>query len=167
MKQWKKTVGIVIAVLAIFVAAALSFGNETECCLCHAHTSSSPCLIDLETGAILELRLDGPSTTPGPGSQTDVATFSFIHFGSVTGTKQTSPNVIELKIPSDGALQRPSLCRQCRQLLPRGYTSRYVLADVGGGVLFPITVGAEITIHGLQITARQYTEGILVTIYQP
>ena len=165
MKKRKTTIYIATAVLAICVAAVLLFGNRKECCLCNAPTSSVPCLIDLETGDILELSLDGP-TTSGPAGQTDVATFSFIRFGNITATKQTAPGMIELKIPSGGAPQRPSLCRQCRQLLPRGYISRYVLADVGG-VLFPIMVGAELTLHGLQIAARQYTEGILVTVKQP
>ena len=167
MKQRKKTIHIVAAVLTICVAAILSFGNETECCLCNAPTSSVPCLVDLETGAILELRLDGPSTTSGPDGVSYVSTFSFIRFHTVTGTKQTAPNMIELKIPSGGALQHPSLCRQCRQLLPQGYTGRYVIADADGGMLFPITVGGELTIHGLQIAVRQYTEGILVTVKQP
>ena len=54
MKQWKKSICIVAAVLAICVAAILSLGNETECCLCNAPTSSVPCLADLETGDILE-----------------------------------------------------------------------------------------------------------------
>lgn len=166
MKQRKKTIYIVAAIMAICVAAILSLGNETECCLCNAPTFSVPCLVDLETGDILELRLDGP-TTSGPDGVSYVSTFSFIRFHTVTGTKQTAPNMIELKIPSGGALQHPSLCRQCRQLLPQGYNGRYVIADMGDGVLFPLTVGAELTIHGLQIAVRQYTEGILVTIYRP
>ena len=166
MKQRKETIYIVAAVLAICVAAILSLGNETECCLCNVPTSFVPCLIDLETGDILELSLDGPSTTSGPEGQNDVSTFSFIRFHTVIGIKQTAPNMIELKIPSGGALQRPSLCRQCRQLLPQGYTGRYVIADMGDGVLFPLTVGAELTIHGLQIAVRQHTERILVTIYR-
>lgn len=165
MKQRKKTIYIVAAVLTICVAAILFFWNRKECCLCNALTSSAPCLVDLETGDILELRLDGP-TTSGPDGVSYVSTFSFIRFHTVTGTKQTAPNMIELKIPSGGALQHPSLCRQCRQLLPQGYNGRYVIADMGDGVLFPLTVGAELTIHGLQIAVRQHTERILVTIYR-
>lgn len=167
MKQRKKTIYIVAAILAICVAAILSLGNETECCLCNAPTSSAPCLVDLETGDILELRLDGPSTTPSSEEQTDVSTFSFIRFHTVTGTKQTAPNVITLKIPTADKSQTPALCRNCRQLLPQGYDGRCALADVGGGVLFPLTVGAELTIHGLHIAVRQYAEGILVTICRP
>ena len=165
MKQWKKSICIVAAVLAICVAAILSLGNETECCLCNAPTSSVPCLIDLETGDILELSLDGPSTTSGPDGVSYVSTFSFIRFHTVTGTKQTAPNMIELKIPSGGALQHPSLCRQCRQLLPQGYTGRYVLADVEGGVLFPITANTEITICDYQIAIAPSDGDILLTIW--
>ena len=166
MKKRKTIIYNAVAVLALCVAAVLLFGNDTECCLCNAPTSSALCLVDLETGDILELCLDGP-TTSGPDGVSYVSTFSFIRFHTVTGTKQTAPNMIELKIPSGGALQHSSLCRQCRQLLPQGYTGRYVIADMGDGVLFPLTVGAELTIHGLQIAVRQYTEGILVTIYRP
>ena len=156
MKQRKKTIYIVAAILAICVAAILSLGNETECCLCNAPTSSAPCLVDLETGDILELRLDGPSTTPSSEEQTDVSTFSFIRFHTVIGIKQTAPNMIELKIPSGGALQRPSLCRQCRQLLPQGYNGRYVIADMRDGVLFPITADMEITIYDCRMGIIAY-----------
>lgn len=151
----KKTIGIIVGVLAICVAAVLLFGNRKECCLCNAPTSSAPCLVDLETGAILELRLDGPSTTPGPEGQTNVSTFSFIRFGSVTGTKQTAPNVITLKIPVGDKSQAPALCRNCRKLLPNGYTGRYALSDVANGVLFPLAAETEITICDCGITMVQ------------
>ena len=166
MKQRKKTIYIVAAIMAICVAAILSLGNETACCLCNAPTSSVPCLVDLETGDILELRLDAP-TTPGPGGQTDVATFSFIRFGSVTGTKQTAPNVITLKIPVEDKSQAPALCRNCRQLLPHGYTGQYVLADLKRRELFPITIGMEVTTCGLNVSMTQANGSILLTIKQP
>ena len=166
MIQRKRIIFIVVAVLAIYVAVVLSFGNETECCLCNAHTSSVPHLIDLETGASLELRLDGPSTTPGPGGQTDVATFSFIRFDSVTGTKQTAPSMIELKIPIDGAPSRPSLCRQCRQFLPQGYNGRYVLADLENNALLPIVDVAEYTIRSYSITTMLTDDSIILSIQQ-
>jgi hypothetical protein len=151
-------------VLAICGTAVLLFVDETECCLCNSPTSSVPCLVDLENGDILELRLDGPSTTPGPEGQTDVATFSFIRFHSVTGIKKTAPNMIELQIPTDDTVKIPALCRTCRKLLLQGYTGRYALADVGGGVLFPITADTEITISDSRIKMAQCGEGILLTI---
>lgn len=167
MKQWKKIVYIAAAVLAICVAAILSLGNETECCLCNAPTSSVPCLVDLETGDILELRLDGPSTTHGPKGQTDVSVFSFIRFGSVTGTKQTAPNVITLKIPVEDKSRVPALCRNCRKVLPQGYDGRYALANLTQKELFPITTGREISVCGYTVRVAQEETHLSVLIADP
>jgi hypothetical protein len=165
MKQWKKTVGIVVAVLAIYVAAAFLFGNEKECCLCNSPSYSTPCLVDLETGDILQLPLDGP-TTSGPEGQTDVSTFSFIRFHTVTGTKQTSPNVIELKIPTDDTVNTPALCSKCRKLLPQGYDGRYALADLENNALLPIVDVVGYTIHSYRITTMLTGECAILTIQQ-
>ena len=164
MKQWKKSICIVAAVLAICVAAVLLFGNRKECCLCNTPASSVPCLIDLETGDILELRLDGPSTTSGPEGQNDVSTFSFIRFHSVTGTKQTAPYMIELKIPTADKSQTPALCRNCRQLLPKGYEGRYVLTDLEHRVWIPLTAKTAVTICGNKVAIEQEGGRIFITI---
>lgn len=167
MKQRKKTIYIVAAILAICVAAILSLGNETECCLCNAPTSSAPCLVDLETGDILELRLDGPSTTYGPEGLPDVETFSFIRFGSITGTKQTSPNVIALKIPMEDKSTAPALCRNCRQLLPQVYDGRYALANLTQKELFTITTEGEILVCGFTVLVEQEYTHLSVLITDP
>ncbi len=167
MKQRKKTIYIVAAILAICVAAILSLGNETECCLCNAPTSSAPCLVDLETGDILELRLDGPSTTYGPEGLPDVETFSFIRFGSITGTKQTSPNVIALKIPMEDKSTAPALCRNCRQLLPQVYDGRYALANLTQKELFTITTEGEILVCGFSVLVEQEYTHLSVLITDP
>ena len=162
MKQWKKTVGIVVAALAIFVAVILSFGNETECCLCNAHTSSAPHLIDLQTGDMLSLTVDGP--TSGPEELTDVSTFSFIRFHTVTGTKQTAPNVIELKIPADDTVNTPALCNKCRKLLPQGYDGRYALANLTQKELFTVTAESEISVCGYTVRVAQEETHLSVLI---
>lgn len=167
MKQRKKTIYIVAAILAICVAAILSLGNETECCLCNAPTSSVPCLVDLETGDILELSLDGPSTTYGPEGLRDVETFSFIRFGSITGTKQTSPNVIALKIPMEDKSTAPALCRNCRQLLPQVYDGRYALANLTQKELFTITTEGEILVCGFSVLVEQEYTHLSVLITDP
>ena len=164
MKQWTKSICIVAAVLAICVATVLLFGNRKECCLCNAPTSSAPCLLDLETGDILELRLDGPSTTYVPEGLPDVETFSFIRFGSITGTKQTSPNVIALKIPTEDKFRAPALCRNCRKLLPKGYEGRYVLTDLEHRVLIPLTAKTAVTICGSKVAIEQEGGRIFITI---
>ncbi len=163
MKQWKKTVGIVVAVLAIYVAATFLFGNTKECCLCNSPSYSAPCLIDLETGDILQLSIDGP-TTSGPEGQTDVSTFSFIRFHTVTGTKQTAPKVIELKIPADDTVNTPALCIGCRQHLPQGYDGRYVITDMDSNALLPIIAGIEIIIRTHHISMMLNGENFTLMI---
>ena len=155
MKQWKKTVCIAVAVLSICVAAVFLLGNIQECCLCSGPSYSAPCLVDLETGDILELSLDGSSATYGGNGQSDVETFSFIRFGNITGTKQTLPGVIELEIPVEATVSRPMLCRNCKKLFSQGYDGQYVLAYWGDfeiNIVFPSNVEDNIKIPGYNVT---------------
>ena len=162
MKQWKKTLCIAAAMLVICAAIVFLSGNRKECCLCNSPNYLAPCLVDLETGDILELNLDGPSATYDGNGQADVETFSFIRFGNVTGTKQTAPNVITLKIPTEDKSRAPALCRNCRKLLPREYDGQYVLADLISKTLSPVVAG-EIMIHDDAVTVSQ-EEGYFAVI---
>ena len=163
MKQWKKTLCIAAAMLVICAAIVFLSGNRKECCLCNSPNYSVPCLIDLETGDILELNLDGPSATHDGNGQADVETFSFIRFGNVTGTKQTAPNVITLKIPTEDKSRAPALCRNCRQLQPQKFERRYVLADLKNKIFFPFTAG-EIIACGCMVTMTQKNDYFLVIV---
>ena len=160
MKKQKIAIYIATAVLVICVAAVLLLGSCKECCLCNAHTSSVPHLIDLQTGDMLSLTVDGP--TSGPKGLTDVSTFSFIRFHTVTGTKQTSPHVIELKIPADDTVNTPALCNKCRKLLPQGYDGRYVIADMDSNSLLSIIAEGEFSFSGYRVKVIQ--EGKIITL---
>ena len=167
MKQWKKTLCIAAAMLVICAAIVFLSGNRKECCLCNSPNYSVPCLVDLETGDILELNLDGPSATYDGNGQADVETFSFIRFGNVTGTKQTAPNVITLKIPTEDKSRAPALCRNCRKLLAQEYDGRYVLADLSEKVLFRIATGIENTICGYLVILTQEKAYVSIYIIEP
>ena len=166
MKQWKKIVCIAAAMLVICAAIVFLSGNRKECCLCNSPSYLAPCLVDLETGDILELNLDGPSATYDGNGQAGVETFSFIRFGNVTGTKQTAPNVITLKMPMEDKSRAPGLCRNWRKLLPQGYDGRYAIADVDNRELFPMFVEAKIIIGSYQIETTHSNESILLAIHQ-
>ena len=153
MKQWKWFGYITVAVLAICAVAILLVGKQT-CCLCNSPNYSAPCLVDLETGDILELRLVGPSTSNSTGSAIPAETFSFIRFGSVTGSRQT-PDQIELKIPTEEKIKSPALCNKCRKLLPRGYDGRYAMANLENRGVFLINAGHNITVCGYEIQIMQ------------
>ena len=161
MKQWKKIVCIAAAMLVICAAIVFLSGNRKECCLCNNPNYSVPCLVDLDTGDILELNLDGPSATYDGHDQSGVETFSFIRFGNVTGTKQTAPGIIELKIPTADKMNIPALCRK---LLLRGSDGRYALADLENKVLFPISANGELIIQGHRIIITHDEDHICITI---
>ena len=161
MKQWKRFGYITVVVLAICAVTILLAGKRT-CCLCNSPNYSAPCLVDLETGDILELRLVGPSTSNSTGSSTPAETFSFIRFGNVTGIKQT-PDMIELKIPSQEKVKSLALCNKCCNLLPSGYDDRYVLADLDSDTLFFFGNG-EIRIRNCAVAMTQEDSYFFVVI---
>ena len=167
MKKRKTTIYIATAVLALCVTVSLLFGNPKECCLCNNPSYDAPCLLDLETGDILELRLDCPSATYDSNGQADVETFSFIRFGNVTGTKQTAPNVVTLKIPMEDKSRAPALCRNCRKLLPKWYAGRYALVNLTQKELFPITTGREISVCRYTVRVSQEETHLSVLIAAP
>ena len=157
----------VIAAIIVIVAGVLVFPPASSCSLCNATTYDVPFLIDLKTGDVLELSLDGPSETGSIGNtsvQSTVETFSFIRFGSISGTKQTSPSIIELKIPSEDKVNAPALCSKCRKMLQQGYAGRYALADMAGKVLIPFIASTEASIEGYEIAMVLRGREIIVTI---
>lgn len=164
MKQWKKIAGIVVGMIVVCVVSILLFGNQKECCLCNNPRYSALCLIDLETGDVLELSLDDPTTSHSTSLPSYAETFSFIRFGNITGMKQTAPNVIELKVPAEDKTKTTALCRHCRKLLQRGYEGRYVVADMESNALFPIIPETELVICGCQISMMQVEEHIRIII---
>ena len=157
----------VLAAVSAMAVGVLFFSSANSCGLCQEASYDAPCLIDLQTGEVLELSLDGPSETGSIGNtsvQSTVETFSFIRFGSITGTKQTTPSVIELKIPSEDKVNTPALCCKCRKMLQQGYDGRYALADMDSKALIPFIASTDTTIEGYELTIVLRDREIIVTI---
>ena len=133
MKVWQKAFCIVLIVSIAATAILLSTQNKKECCLCSSFRYHAPCLIDLETGKMIELDLYFPHETlvaELADPQPEMGTFSFVSIGNVSGTKLTDSKVIELSVPLADKTSNPALCKGCRRLLPSGYSGRYILADL-------------------------------------
>lgn len=169
--MWQK---ILSGVLSIVVAAAAVLGislAQKECCLCSSFRYHTPCLIDLETGKMIELDLYFPHESlvaeladPQPES----GTFSFKKIGNVSGTKQTAPERIDLHIPDDSTFF-PALCTDCKKQLPSGYNNRYVFADLYGmedKILIPIEADTAFSLRCYDVTTQTDREqgGISVVI---
>ena len=103
MKMWLKILSVVLIVV-IAATAILLFTREKKCCLCSSFRHHAPCLIDLETGEMIELDLYFPHPTlvaELSGFQPEQGTFSFVCLGNVVGTKLTDSKTIEIHIPND------------------------------------------------------------------
>ena len=172
MKMWLKIFSVVL-VLAVAITAILLFKpEEKECCLCDSFRYHAPCLVDLETGKMIELDLYFPHHTlvaelADPQPETG-ATFSFVSIGNVSGTKLTDSKKIEIHIPDDKTYS-PALCGDCRKQLPVGHTSRYIFADLYSKeekILMPIKADTTFSLRCYDVTTQANTEkgGISVVI---
>ena len=165
MKVWQKAFCIVLIVSIAATAILLSTQNKKECCLCDSFRYHAPCLIDLETGDLIELDLYFPHETKvGELAEVQIdmsSTFSLVHLGNITGTKLTDSKVIEFGVPIADKTYNPALCKDCRELLQAGYKGRYVLADLYDmeiKELIPIVANASIDLRCYEITMAENTE---------
>ena len=170
MKMWQKILsGVLIIVVAAAAVLGVSLGQK--CCLCSSFRYHAPCLIDLETGKLIELDLYFPHESlvaELADPQPERGIFSFVSIGDISGTKQTGPERIDLHVPNDIAFF-PALCRDCKKQLPSGYDSRYVFADLYSKeekILIPIAADTTLSLRCYDITMEQNTEkgGISIVI---
>lgn len=132
--------------------------KEKACCLCDSFIYHAPCLIDLETGEVVELDLYFPHRTKGAELaevQPEQYTISFVRCGNTFGLKATAAERVELDVPTTEKTGNPALCKECRKLLPTGYLGRYVLADLrdrDAQKLIPVWARTERTIRCYDIT---------------
>ena len=134
LKTWQKRISLILAVVVVVVASLFLTLESKECCLCSSFRYHAPCLVDLKTGEMIELRLyeDHPTLVAELSEeQSHNGTFSFVRLNGVSGAKQTGPERVDLLVPTEVILF-PALCKDCRQQLPAGSVNRFVLADLHG-----------------------------------
>ena len=164
MKKWIIVLCAVFAVALVFISIVSPNQEQKDCCLCDSFRYHAPCLIDLETGDLIELDLYFPHETKVAelaSSQPKMETFMFVHLGNITGTKLTDSKVIEFGVPIADKTNNPALCKDCRELLQAGYKGRYVLADLYDmeiKELIPIVANTSIDLRCYEITMVENTE---------
>ena len=172
MKTWQKIVSLV-SVAALFVVAVF-FLNQIggDCCLCDSFRYHSPCLVDLQTGDLIELDLYFPHPSKVAElaeQQPEQSTFSFVRLGEVSGYKDTGSKRVEVDIPSSSQVTKVSLCRKCKsQLDGLLLYDRYVLADLcdaDNKIIIPITAGLDTEIRCYEISVTK-EDGTLKLIVQ-
>lgn len=169
MKIWQKLFsGIGIA--AVLLIVVLFPREEKECCLCSSFRCHAPCLIDLETGELVELDLYFPHPDKAAElayTQPEMDTFSFVGLGNVTGTKETGSKIIKIDVPISEKTTNPALCKSCKKQLDGLLWDRYVLSDLysfENKALISIENGMCTTLRCYTITAQKESDIIKVTI---
>lgn len=164
MKMWQKILSLfLVASITVFISCAKQ--ERKDCFLCSSFRYHAPCLVDLETGRLVELDL----YCPHPSLVAELAdfqpvqeTFSLVCLGNVSGVKDTSQMAVNINIPSADETDDPALCAQCRSGLQTGYKGRYVLADLydkDAKTLIPIQDNTSIILRCYDIT-MQHQEDI-------
>ena len=171
LKMWQKILSVALAISVVALVGCTS-QDQKDCCLCDSFRYHAPCLIDLETGDMIELDLYFPHETNVAelaDPQPKMSTFSFVKLGNVFGTKLTDSKIIEIEVPCADTTRNPALCKDCRELLQGEYTGRYVLADLYDmeeKTLIPIEDNKEMVLRCYEIIMNQNKEKdrIIVTI---
>ena len=169
LKTWQKIISAVLVVVLIGAAVWYFSQEQKDCCLCSSFRYHAPCLIDLETGKMIELDLYFPHETKVAelaDPQPEMGTFSFVSLGDVKGTKLTDSKTIELDIPTE-SITNPSLCKSCRKQLDGLVVSRYVLADLYNSEdksIIRIKDDLTLDLRCYHITAQQKKDVLKLTI---
>lgn len=171
LKMWQKVVSA-LGVVALTIGLTWYFSQEQkECCLCSSFRFHAPCLVDLETGEMIELDLYFPHPSKVAelaDPQPKMETFSFVSLGDVKGTKLTDSKTIELNIPTDSIINS-ALCRGCRKQLDGLFVERYALADLYSmeeKTLIPIDRSLSMVLRCYEITSSKAEDGMLNVIIQ-
>lgn len=147
---------------------------EPECCvLCGDGTRyHAPCLIELSTGAVLELQIYDPHPDlPGelsPVQQT--GTFSLLWDVGVTGYRDTGAHTSYALLPGEQQPMDPAhFCLRCRALLSKTATEGYILTDLydlSSIRAYPVVPGLSCTIrdYDVSVARESKTSGPSITV---
>lgn len=167
MKMWQKIISAALVVILI-VGAVWCFSQERkDCCLCSSFRYHAPCLIDLQTGKMIELDLYFPHETKVAelaDPQPEMGTFSFVILGDVKGTKLTDSKTIQIDIPVSEKTANPMLCEDCRKQVSGVFVGRYILADLYDmeeKTLIPIDSDLSMVLRCYEIFAQEEYDGVL------
>lgn len=116
--------------------AIIDFPDPEQCALCaEKRQYQAPCLINLSTGQMGEMRI----YTYGPTKQGKLdpreaqfsGTFNFQHCAGLTAIRDTDFHTCQVTLPAERELMNPAhFCKECRQLLAGAGLEGYVIVDL-------------------------------------
>lgn len=155
----KKRVALFGSTILAFLLIGLLLYEPQQCPLCQAEQSDVPCLIDLCTGEIGEMRIGHGELSDDPTS----FVFFFVEVAGCDGYCDTAAQCCYLRTDEKtGTMNRFAFCRTCRAKLHNVRKDRYAILDLrtAEAEIYPIDNNTDIRQYHIQHT----TEGIQVNI---
>ena len=117
MKRWIAPLIFAVLVVCFVVTAFVQTEEPDRCPLCEFIKSHAPCIVNIETGEVVELALYQPHySLVGEIAelQTD-STFSFVSAAGAKGTRISSPYKMELDVPKSAEpMRKTAFCKSCK-----------------------------------------------------
>lgn len=155
-----------IQIVLMFCAAlgAFTVGMELyephHCALCEAPTSNVPCLFDLHSGEIGELRISKYEFSDDPST----FVFSPVNVLGNSGYRDTGARVCEVTISQDSLRLSPLLfCRDCRKKLYGIRKDRFAILDTANKTVYPLRE-SDLIIGAYFVTVTQEEKETCVTV---
>ena len=155
---------IVIAAVACLVLCvfgmAITRRDPAHCSLCEAPESDVPCVLDLHSGEVAELRISTDELSDDPST----FTFSFMDVLGNTGYRDTGARMCKVTFTQDNLRLSPScFCRDCREKLRCVRKDHYAVIDTASKDVYPLQESSSI-IGGYSVSITKEENGMSVTV---
>ena len=163
----KKGLLIAAALLVIGAAALLMCPNsKTECCLCEGSPRHAPCLVNLETGELLELSVyDSDPFRPGELAEEQRTGYFTLVKGAGASGYRDGGKYVKVTIPlNDMHANSRYFCKKCRAKLSN-CTGGYAIVDMlspNNPVVFSLTNTFELRCYEVIVSATAGKQEITV-----
>ena len=158
----KKTMLIAAAACLVLciLCIAITKRDPAHCALCEVPESDVPCILDLHSGEVGELRISTDELSDDPST----FTFSFMDVLGNTGYRDTGARMCKVTLPQDNLRLSPSrFCRDCREKLQSVREDHYAVLDTASKDVYPLQE-SSFTISEYSVTIAKEERGMCVTV---
>lgn len=158
----KKKIIYIVAICLLLGAfgAGLILREPHQCALCVVPESDVPCLMDLHSGEVCELRIYDETILDDPTS----AYFSFMNILGNTGYRDTGERHCKVTLPRDNIRMSAHLfCKDCRNKLQDCRKNHYAVLDTNSLTAYPIQTG-HITVGDYAVEVLNDSNGSTLTV---
>lgn len=165
----KRVIATVAFLLLLFTGCSDNTPAPAECALCAAFPRHAPCLVDLNSGKILELEIYQPHHTKVAELSDEQygGYMSLVQLGDISGILLGADRVeLEASEKTTG-MQDSLFCKDCRKLLKDNKCQGYILADLRNPstpTVWQIKDGTSFSVrcYEIDITASDDREKLII-----